>query len=62
MYNEFIDFLLTKPWFVDKIRIRRQILYILMYYEYVDFRLPKSPFVEQICNVDRKMMFFIEIH
>ena len=37
MYYEFVDFLLTKSSFVDKIWIRRQILYILMYYEYVDF-------------------------
>ena len=32
MYNELVDFLLTKPKFVHKIRIRRQIPYILIYY------------------------------
>ena len=36
-----VDFLLIKSWFVDLIRIRRQIMYILMYYEYVDFLLTK---------------------
>ena len=45
MYYEFVDFLLTKPKFVHKTRIRRQILYILIYYECADFLLTKSSFV-----------------